>query len=399
MNTVSPESVGLSSARLKRVDQVMQKYVDQGKLPGVLSLVVRRGQVAHLSKAGWMDVEAQKPIAFDTLFRIYSMTKPLTSVAVMMLYEEGHFFLSDPVAKYIPEFEDAKVFVRKTETGVELDNLKRPLTIHHLLTHTGGLSYGFDENDYVDKQIQNRVWRRHYDDPDITLEEFVHRIAMCPLRTQPGAEFYYSLSIDVLGYLVQVVSGQPFDAFLQERILGPLGMVDTAFDVPEGKLDRFAVNYQPDKEKKGLAVLDAPETSRYAKPTRCPAGGMGLVSTLGDYYRFAQMLYNKGELDGQRLLGRKTVELMTSNHLRDGVYRDGNPALGFGLGFGVILDAERTQTLDSVGAYGWGGAATTRFGIDPQEELVHIEMTQLMNNDSVPVLDEMQVAIYQAIVD
>ncbi len=399
MNTVSPESVGLSSARLKRVDQVMQKYVDQGKLPGVLSLVARRGQVAHLSKAGWMDVEAQKPIAFDTLFRIYSMTKPLTSVAVMMLYEEGHFFLSDPVAKYIPEFEDAKVFVRKTETGVELDNLKRPLTIHHLLTHTGGLSYGFDENDYVDKQIQNRVWRRHYDDPDITLEEFVHRIAMCPLRTQPGAEFYYSLSIDVLGYLVQVVSGQPFDAFLQERILGPLGMVDTAFDVPEGKLDRFAVNYQPDKEKKGLAVLDAPETSRYAKPTRCPAGGMGLVSTLGDYYRFAQMLYNKGELDGQRLLGRKTVELMTSNHLRDGVYRDGNPALGFGLGFGVILDAERTQTLDSVGAYGWGGAATTRFGIDPQEELVHIEMTQLMNNDSVPVLDEMQVAIYQAIVD
>ena len=399
MNTVSPESVGFSSARLKRVDQVMQKYVDQGKLPGVLSLVARRGQVAHLSKVGWMDVEAQKPIAFDTLFRIYSMTKPLTSVAVMMLYEEGHFFLNDPVAKYIPEFEDAKVFVRKTETGVELDNLKRPLTIHHLLTHTGGLSYGFDENDYVDKQIQNRVWRHHHDNPDITLEEFVHRIAMCPLRTQPGTEFYYSLSIDVLGYLVQVVSGQPFDAFLQERILGPLGMVDTAFDVPESKLDRFAVNYTPDKEKKGLDVLDAPETSRYAKPTRCPAGGMGLVSTLGDYYRFAQMLCNKGELDGQRLLGRKTVELMRSNHLRDGVCRDGNPALGFGLGFGVTLDAERTQTLESVGTYGWGGAATTRFEIDPQEELVHIEMTQLMDNDSVPVLDEMQVAIYQAIVD
>jgi CubicO group peptidase (beta-lactamase class C family) len=399
MDTVSPESVGLSSARLKRIDQVMQKYVDQGKLPGVLSLVARRGQVAHLSKAGWMDVEAQKPIAFDTLFRIYSMTKPLTSVAVMMLFEEGRLFLGDPVSKYIPDFEDVKVFVRKTETGVELANLQRPITIHHLLTHTGGLSYGFDENDYVDRQIQKRVWRRHNEDHDITLEEFVHRIATCPLRTQPGTEFYYSLSVDVLGYLVQVVSGQPFDAFLQERILGPLGMVDTAFDVPESKLDRFAVNYQPDKEKKGLAVLDAPETSRYAKPTRCPAGGMGLLSTLGDYYRFAQMLYNKGELDGQRLLGRKTVELMTSNHLRDGVYRDGNPALGFGLGFGVILDAERTQTLDSTGAYGWGGAATTRFSIDPQEELVHIEMTQLMNNDSVPVLDEMQVAIYQAIVD
>ncbi|HOU14933.1 MAG TPA: serine hydrolase domain-containing protein [Anaerolineae bacterium] len=398
MNTVSPESVGLSSARLKRVDQVMQKYVDQGKLPGVLCLVARHGQVAHLSKVGWMNVEAQKPIAFNTLFRIYSMTKPLTSVAVMMLYEEGRLFLSDPVAKYIPEFEDVKVFVGETETGVELANLQRPITIHHLLTHTGGLSYGFDSNDYVDKQIQKNVWRQHNANPDITLEEFVHRITMCPLRTQPGTEFYYSLSVDVLGFLVQVVSGQPFDAFLQERILGPLGMVDTAFDVPESKLDRFAVNYQPDKEK-GLAVLDAPETSRFAKPTRCPAGGMGLVSTLGDYYRFSAMLLNKGELDGQRLLGRKTVELMTSNHLRDGVYRDGNPALGFGLGFGITLDVERTQMLGSAGAYGWGGAATTRFVIDPQEELVHIEMMQLMNNDSVPVLDEMQVAIYQAIVD
>lgn len=398
MNTVSPESVGLSSARLKRVDQVMQKYVDQGKLPGVLSLVARRGQVAHLSKVGWMDVEAQKPIAFDALFRIYSMTKPLTSVAVMMLYEEGRFFLSDPVAKYIPEFKDLKVFVRETETGVELANLQRPITIHHLLTHTGGLSYGFDPNDYVDKQIQKHVWQRHNEDLDITLEEFVRRIAMCPLRTQPGTEFFYSLSVDVLGYLVQVVAGQPFDAFLQDRILGPLGMVDTAFDVPASKLDRFAVNYRPDAEK-GLAVFDAPATSRFARPTRCPAGGMGLVSTLGDYYRFAQMLYNKGELDGQRLLGRKTVELMTSNHLRDGVYRDGNPALGFGLGFGITLDVERTQTLGSAGAYGWGGAATTRFSIDPQEELVHIEMTQLMNNESVPVLDEMQVAVYQAIVD
>ncbi|HOT90602.1 MAG TPA: serine hydrolase domain-containing protein [Anaerolineae bacterium] len=398
MNTVSPESVGLSSARLKRVDQVMQKYVDQGKLPGVLCLVARRGQVAYLSKVGWMNVEAQNPIAFDTLFRIYSMTKPLTSVAVMMLYEEGRLSLNDPVAKYIPEFADLKVFVRETETGVELANLKRPITIHHLLTHTGGLSYGFDSNDAVDRQIQKHVWQRYGDNPEITLEEFVHRIAMCPLRTQPGTEFFYSLSVDVLGYVVQVVSGQPFDVFLQERILEPLGMSDTAFYVPESKLDRFAVNYTPDKEK-GLAVFDAPETSRFAKPTRCPAGGMGLVSTLGDYYRFAAMLLNKGELDGQRLLGRKTVELMTSNHLRDGVYRDGNPALGFGLGFGVTLDVERTQTLGSVGAYGWGGAATTRFVIDPQEELVHIEMTQLMNNDSVPVLDEMQVAIYQAIVD
>ncbi|MBN1579597.1 MAG: beta-lactamase family protein [Anaerolineae bacterium] len=398
MNTVSPSSVGLSPERLKRVDRTMERYVQEGKLSGILNLVARRGQVAHLEKRGWMDVEAQKPIEFDTLFRIYSMTKPITSVAVMILYEEGHFFLTDPVAKYIPAFEDTRVFVRETETGIELANLERPITIHDLLTHTAGLSYGFEPDGFVDKQYQKHVWKPWGDNWDISLEELVRGIARCPLRFQPGSQWFYSMATDVLGYLVQVVSGQPFDVFLQERILGPLDMVDTAFEVPASKLDRFATNYIP-KEGGGFDVFDAPETSRYAKPTRCPAGGMGLVSTIGDYYRFAQMLANQGELDGQRLLGRKTVELMAGNHLRDGIYRDGNPALGFGLGFGVVLDVERTRTLGSVGAYGWGGAATTRFGIDPQEELVTVQMTQLIDNTTVPVLDDMAIAIYQAIVN
>jgi CubicO group peptidase (beta-lactamase class C family) len=405
MNTVSPGLVGFSPERLKRVDQTMQRYVDQGKISGILNLVARRGQVAHLAKAGWMDVEAQKPMAFDTLFRLYSQTKPVTSVAVMILYEQGGLLLTDPVSNYIPEFKDVKVFVRETESGVELADLERPITIHDLLVHTAGLGYDGEADDYVGKQYQEHVAKPYLDNREITLEELVRGIARCPLRFQPGSDWYYGIGHDVLGYLVQVVSGQLFDVFMQEQIFEPLGMVDTAFHVPASKLDRLATSYQP-KEGGGLEIANASETSRFAKPTNCPSGGgglvsggWGLVSTITDYYRFCQMLFNKGELDGQRLLGRKTVELMTANHLRDGLYDDGDPARGYGLGFGVLLDIERDRRLGSVGTYGWGGFATTRFRIDPQEELVHLQMSQLINNWSVPVLDAIAVAIYQAIVD
>ncbi len=398
MNIVSPETVGLSSARLERVDQAIQKHIDANRIAGAVSLIARRGEVVHYKVFGLMDIETQKPMQLDTLFRIYSMTKPITSVAVMMLYEEGRFHLTDPVSRFIPAFEDLQVFVRETESGVELANLERPITIHDLLTHTAGLSYGFEPDAYVDKQLAKHVWREWEANREITLEEMIRGIARCPLRFQPGSQWFYSMATDVLGYLVQVVSGQPFDAFLQERILGPLGMVDTAFHVPAGKIERFATNYQLD-EGGGITVFDAPATSRFASPTRCPAGGMGLVSTTADYYRFAQMLFNKGELDGERLLGRKTVELMSTNHLRDGLYRDGDPAQGFGLGFGVILDTARAKRLGSTGTYGWGGAATTRFRIDPQEEVVSVQMTQLMNNTNCPILDDIEIAIYQAIVD
>jgi len=405
MNTVSPDLVGFSPERLKRVDQTMQRYVDQDKISGILNLVARRGQVVHFAKAGWMDVEARKPMAFDTLFRMYSMTKPVTSVAVMMLYEQGGLLLTDPVSNYIPEFKDAKVFVRETEAGVELADLERPITIHDLLVHTAGLGYDEASDDYVSKQYQEHVAKPYLDNREITLEELVLGIARCPLRFQPGSDWYYGTGHDVLGYLVQVVSGQLFDVFMHEQIFEPLGMADTAFHVPAAKLDRLATNYQP-TEGGGIEVANVSETSRFAKPTNCPSGGgglvsggWGLVSTITDYYRFCQMLFNKGELDGQRLLGRKTVELMTANHLRDGLYDDGDPARGYGLGFGVLLDVERDRRLGSVGTYGWGGFATTRFRIDPQEELVHIQMTQLINNWSVPVLDAIAVAIYQAIVD
>jgi CubicO group peptidase (beta-lactamase class C family) len=398
VNTVSPESVGFSSKRLERIDQVICDYVERDLIPGAVALVARRGEVVYHKAFGLMDVASKKPMALDTLLRMYSMTKPITSVAVMMLFEEGRLHLSDPVSKFIPAFEDLKVFVRETETGVELANLERAITVHDLLTHTSGLSYGFDPNVYVDRQIAKHMWQAWEKDREITLEEMVKNICKCPLLFQPGAKWSYSLATDVLGYLVQVVSGQPFDAFLQERILDPLGMQDTTFHVPPEKLDRFATNYRPG-EQDGIEVLDKPETSRYAKPTRCPAGGMGSVSTVADYYRFAQMLANRGVLDGERLLGRKTVERMATNHLRDGIYRDGNPALGFGLGFGVTIDGPRTQGLVSTGAYGWGGAATTRFSIDPQEDLVYVAGTQLMDNMDRPILDDIGTAIYQAIED
>jgi CubicO group peptidase (beta-lactamase class C family) len=363
-----------------------------------VALVARRGEVVYHKALGLMDVESKKPMALDTLLRMYSMTKPITSVAVMMLFEEGRLHLTDPVSKFIPEFEDLKVFVRETETGIELANLERAITVHDLLTHTSGLAYGIAPETYVDRQFQKHVWRVYFEDHETTLGEMIENICRCPLLFQPGQKWSYSVATDVLGYLVQIVSGQPFDAFLQERILDPLGMQDTAFHVPPEKLNRFATNYQPG-EQGGLEVLDEPETSRYAQPTRCPAGGMGSVSTIADYYRFAHMLANGGVLGGERLLGRKTVERMATNHLRDGIYRDGNPALGFGLGFGVTIDGPRTKKLESTGKYGWGGAATTRFFIDPQEDLVYVAGTQLMNNPDRPIMDDIETAIYQAIED
>ena len=397
MNTIAPDLVGFSPERLKRVDEVMRRYVDEGKISGIINLVARRGQVVHFAKSGWMDVEAQKEMSFDALFRIYSMTKTVTSAAVMILYEQGHFLLTDPVSKYIPDFEDVKVFVRETERGVELADPERPVTIYDLLVLTAGLSYGDEEDNYVDQQYQKHVWTPYRNKQEITLEELVRGIARCPLRFQPGSDWYYGVDYEVLGYLVQVVSGQPFEVFLQEQVFEPLGMADTAFDVPPSKLDRFAINYRP-KEGGGIEIAPELDTCRVGGPTRCPQGGGGLITTIGDWYRFCQMLFNKGELDGERLLGRKTVELMTANHWRDGMY-DGTPARGFGLGVGVRLDVERDRRLGSVGTYGWGGFATTRFRIDPQEALVHIQMAQLSYNRVVPILDEIEVAIYQAILD
>jgi len=293
MHTVEPEQVGCSSERLKRIDTAMQRYVDEGKIAGILAMVARRGATVYANCLGMMDIEASKAVQFDTLFRIYSMTKPITTAAVMMLYEEGHLQLTDPMSRFIPGFEHVKVLARETESGLELADLEHEITIWHLLTHTSGLSYGSGENDPVDEVYQKRFRPMLEREPDTTLEQMIQALAWLPLAHQPGSAWRYSFATDVLGYLVQVVSGKPFEDFLKQRIFAPLGMVDTDFYVPEHKIGRFAANYGPDEEG-GLKVIDAPATSRYAKPTTHPSGGGGLVSTAPDYMRFAQMLLNRG---------------------------------------------------------------------------------------------------------
>ena len=396
MKLATPESVGFSSQRLARINTKLQHYIDEHKLAGITSLIARRGQVVHFEKFGMANIEAGTPMAADTIFRIYSMTKPITSVAVLMLFEEGALRLNDPVATYLPEFKETKVL---NQAGWLVD-MARPVTIRDLLTHTAGLSYGFQGNFAIDRLYSQHVWGPMANNPTINLAEWIGAIAQQPLSFQPGTRYQYSVATDVLGYLVQVVAGVSFADFLQERIFAPLGMVDTFFAVPPEKLARFAANYGP-QEGGGLKVIDIPADSQYARPTVRPSGGGGLLSTTGDYLRFAQMLLNKGELDGVRLLGRKTVELMTTNHLADGVYVDNDPikGLGFGLGVSVLLNLGKGQTLGSVGNYGWGGAANTNFWVDPQEALIGILMLQFMPSGTYPVIDDFRILTYQALVD
>jgi len=377
----------------------MQGYVDQNKLAGTIAVVARRGKVAYLERFGMMDLEAAKPMQFDTIFRIYSMTKPITSVALMMLYEEGQFQLNDPVSKFIPKFADVKVFAGATGEAFELTELEREITIWHLLTHTAGLSYDFFEDSPVDAMYLEADLHR----PDRTAEEVVHEIVKLPLVHQPGAAWRYSMATDVLGYLIEVISGMTLDVFFEEKILKPLGMEDTDFYVPEAKLDRFAAEYGP-TENGGIELLDASATSQYTKPTRFLSGGIGLVSTASDYMRFLQMLLNGGELDGTRLLGRKTVELMTINHLPDElipiqVQPHTLHGCGFGLGFRVLVNLAQAGRLGSEGEFGWGGAASTSFFVDPKEQLIGLLLTQLMPSRYYPIRNEFKVLVYQALVD
>ena len=398
MNTVTPEA-GFSVDRLSRISTVMQGYVDQDKLAGVIAMVARRGKVAYLERFGMMDLEAAKSMQFDTIFRIYSMTKPITSAALMMLYEEGRFQLNDPVSKFIPEFADVKVFAGATEEGFELTELEREIAIWHLLTHTAGLTYDFFEDSPVDAMYLEADLHQ----PDRTLEEMIHQLVKLPLVHQPGTAWRYSMATDVLGYLIEVISGISLDVFLEKKILKPLGMEDTGFYVPEAKLGRLAATYGP-TENGGTELLDAPATSQYAKPPRFLSGGAGLVSTVSDYARFAQMLLDGGELDGTRLLGRKTVGLMTINHLPDELIPiQVQPHIlygcGFGLGFRVLVNVAQAGRLGSEGEFGWGGAASTSFFVDPKEELIGLLLTQLEPSRYYPVRNEFKVLVYQALVD
>lgn len=358
-----------------------------------------RGQIVHFEACGMANIEANQPMALDTIFRIYSMSKPITSVAVLMLLEEGLIRLTDPVANYLPAFKSVKVLQQTPGEEDRLIDAATPITIHQLLTHTAGISYGWDNIPASDERYK-QLWERMSDNPEFTLANWAEAAAEIPLLFQPGTRYKYGMSTDMLGALVQAVSGLPFAEFLQQRIFAPLGMVDTAFHVPAQKLARFATNYGPD-EPSGLKVIDAPETSNFAKPTRNPSGGGGMVSTASDYLRFTQMLLNKGALGDIRLLGRKSVELMTTNAMPAGVYLDNDATTGYGMGLGVAVmhDLGKVKHLGSNGTYGWGGAANTNFWVDPQEELIGILMLQFMPMDTYPMIADFQNLVYQALVD
>jgi CubicO group peptidase (beta-lactamase class C family) len=400
-----PEAVGMSSDRLRRLDSVMQSFVDEGRLPGVLTMIARHGRVVHFETCGMRDIEAGKPMEKDTIFRIYSMTKPITSVAVMMLCEEGRFQLDDPVSKYIPELEGLRVYVSGTTENMETAECRQLMTIRHLLAHTSGLTYPF----FGEKPVELLYQESNVMDPQSTLSDMIDKLSRIPLRHHPGEAWNYGVSHDVLGYFVEVVSGMPFDRFLSERIFGPLAMKDTGFYVPKDNLDRLAALYGP-AENGGIEKKEDPFFgSSYATAPRLLAGGGGLVSTATDYMRFAQMLLNGGELEGVRLLSPKTVGLMMINHVAEHLvpFPKGFPGVdgidlvgqGFGFGVSVVMDVAGTGIPGSEGLAYWGGAANTAFWIDPREDLIFMVWTQYRPLLYAELEKRSQVLAYQALVE
>lgn len=402
MNIVTPEEAGFSSERLQRLNSLMQGYVDSGRLAGVVTLLAREGAVFHFDRFGFQDLASQTPMELDTIFRFYSMTKPITSAAVMMLYEEGNFHLDDPVSGFIPELDGLKVFDGMGQTGAKFVPQQIPITIRHLLTHTAGLSYGFYEDSLVEQMYRDA----NLSDPDSNLEEMVEKLGELPLVSQPGTAWRYSNATDVLGRLVEVISDESFDSFLKNRIFDPLDMDDTAFYVSEDKLDRLASIYGP-SENGGIQELDNPGVNKFKRPLTNFSGGGGLTSTAADYLKFCQMMLDGGTSNRDRLLGPKTVEMMTSNHLSHDLMpfavsesgADASQGCGFGLGFRVILDIAEHGTIGTDGSYSWGGAASTVFWIDPVEDLIAIMLTQFMPSSQYPIRREFQVATYQAMVE
>jgi CubicO group peptidase (beta-lactamase class C family) len=413
--TDKPEDLGLSSSRLARISPFFDEaYVSPGRLPGVLTLVARRGQVASLGLVGDRDKANGRPIEADTIFRMYSMTKPVTSVALMSLYEEGRFQLDDPVSRFLPELGGLRVWDDGTPLAYRTVPAERDITVRDLLTHTAGFTYGFMGRHPLDAIYRRQgvegpaVLAPQQGEPATDLAELVARLGDLPLLFSPGTRWSYSVATDVCARLVEVLSGQPFDRFLSERIFTPLEMVDTGFSVTPDQADRLASCYACTPGDPLLEV-DPPAASTYLARPRFLSGGGGLVSTASDYFRFAQMLLNGGELDGQRILGRKTVEYMTMNHLPTGgdlasmgqrVFSETTyEGIGFGLGFSVVLDPVRAAVVGSVGEYAWGGAASTMFWVDPREELVVLLLTQLLPSSTYPIRRQMKVLTYQAIID
>ena len=401
-----PAALGFSAERLARIGRFLaERYVEPGLLPGALLLVARRGELVHKTVLGHASLERGQKLAEDTIFRIYSMTKPVTSVALMMLAEENHISLDDPVAKWLPSWRDQAVFTGGQPGAFTTRPVAAPMRVIDLLRHTSGLTYSFQNRTNVDA-----AYRALKLDPFThgSLADFCEALGRVPLEFSPGTSWNYGLSTDVLGHLVSLASGMPFAEFVKSRILQPLGMHDTDFHVPEGRYARFAGLYLSGAEGK-LAPAPKPG-SEFREPPRAPSGGGGLVGTAGDYLRFCEMLRRGGELGGVRLLGPKTLALMRMNHLPDGktlaelappgmFSEAAYQGMGFGLGFAVVTDAARYGVAASLGEYSWGGMASTAFWIDPVEEVCVVFMTQLMPSSTYPVRRELRAMVNAAIVD
>jgi CubicO group peptidase (beta-lactamase class C family) len=404
------EAVGMSARRLERIRPAMQAYVDRDVYAGINTLIARRGKVVHAGQFGWRDKEAGSPMTADTIFRLYSMTKPIVCIALMTLLEEARFTLIDPLAKYIPAFGGVKVM----EADGSLVNPARPVMLRDLMTHMSGLTYRFVDESPVGKMYEDAKLM----DPQCSLEAAIVDLARYPLAFQPGSRWRYSVGIDVAARVIEVISGRPLGVFLRERLFEPLGMTDTAFEVPPEKRNRLAAMYgRPDVIAPGVTVrseleawakgvndrLDVSKTCPVDSPDVFMRGGHGLFGTIGDYFRFAQMLANGGELDGARIIGRKTLELMHSNHVPAALLPldIGGlplPGYGFGLGSRVLLDAAQSGAPGSAGEFGWSGAAKTHYWVDPKEQLVGLFMTQSMMSFDLPELD-LRALAYQALED
>ncbi|MGA3215079.1 MAG: serine hydrolase domain-containing protein [Acidimicrobiales bacterium] len=403
---LDPSDVGLDPARLARVGCFFDRYVEDRRLPGFLVVVTRGGKVAYVVHRGFRDLENGAPLEADTRFRIYSMTKPITSAAVMICYEEGLVALDDPLSKFIPPFAETRVFQGGSSFRPLTVPMSEPIRIWHLLTHTAGLTYGWMHNHPVDAMYRSAGF--DWETPsELDLTACCNRLAKLPLRCQPGTEWNYSVATDILGRVVEVASGQSLEQFFTERLLGPLGMNETSFYVEGEGAERLAVLYSPD-----LVTGRATRVSHLAEAAlQRPSaflGGSGLVSTAADYHRFTQMLLRHGELEGVRILGARTVSYMTRNHLPGGaeLAEFGNPigeqseaGIGFGLGFSVVTDPAALRVSSSVGEYGWGGAASTLFWVDPEEELTVLFFTQLHPSTTYPIRRQLRQLVYSAVVD
>jgi CubicO group peptidase (beta-lactamase class C family) len=407
---VNPVAAGFAPGRLDRItDHLERRYLSSAKIAGCQTLVARHGQVAYVSSLGKMDVQQGRPMTDDAIFRLYSMTKPITSVALMSLYEQGHFQLNDPVSRFIPSWKKHQVWVSGEGPDMKLEEPRRPMTVRDLLGHTSGLTYGsllssigVDVAPHpVDAEYDRLGVRR----TDETLPDFIAKLGEVPLRYHPGERWMYSLATDVCGHLVEVISGQRFDEYLRSTIFDPLGMVDTAFSVAPDKRHRFTSNYMRGRDK-ALVCIDSQEKSTYFTEPAFLSGGGGLTGTLADYFRFTEMLRRGGELDGQRILGPRTIEMMRRNHLFEG--RDltqmaigafsetANAGVGFGLGFASSIDQVATGTLGR-GDFYWGGAASTIFWVDPDEDLVVIFLTQLMPSSTFDFRGQLKSIVYSSI--